>query len=201
MPALVVPAVAATANTEEGSASAASTAASASPVRRSSLPDGTTKASQSSIRSVLRIEECAVSPTATRQRPAGRPWRAVAVSRAANSAERLPADPPETKQPPAAGGIPARSARTRRTWFSAYTAPDASSHDVAHIDDAATTVSNTSDAFVGAAGMNARNRGLSVDRHAGASTSVKIFRISSGGRPPLVIAPPACASSSANGTG
>ena len=62
----------------------------------------TTSASISSSRSVLVIDECASLPTTTRSRRRGRPSpsRFLAVSRATASADRLPADPPETKQPP-----------------------------------------------------------------------------------------------------
>ena len=150
---------------------------------------------------MLTTDECASAPTATRHR-CGRPprWRA-ACSRAAKSADRFPADPPDTKHPPASAGSPASRASTSSAWFSAYTAPAASSHDVAQMDDAATTVSNRRAVFVGAAGMNARWRGLSVDMHAGARTSVKSASTSSGGRPSAVIVCPARAASSAAGTG
>src|SRR5690348_18130849 len=44
-----------------------------------------------------------------------RPVRCFAVSRATASAERLPADPPDTKHPPAPEGNPASSEITRST--------------------------------------------------------------------------------------
>jgi hypothetical protein len=64
------------------------------------------------------------------------------------------------------------------------------------IDDAATTVSNTSAVLVGAAGMNAKNRGLSVEMQAGARTSVNTRSTASGSRPSGVIDRPARAASS-----
>ena len=59
--------------------------------------------------------------------------------------------------------MPAWSARNLSAWFSAITAPPASSHEVPCREDADTTMSNRSDAFVGAAGTNARNLGLSQE--------------------------------------
>ena len=118
VPVLVVPAVATTAHTDDASGSASSAARSAGPVSRSSGPVGTTSGSTSMIRSVLTSDECAWSASATFQR-AGRSRRSAAADRAATSAERFPADPPETKQPPAAGGKSARSASQRSAWFSA----------------------------------------------------------------------------------
>lgn len=94
-------------------------------------------------------------------------FRADATARA----ERLPAEPPLTKQPPAPAGRPARSASQRSASFSAWTTPDASSQELAHIELALTTRSKASDVFVGAAGMKERYRGWSVERHAGARTS------------------------------
>jgi hypothetical protein len=47
------------------------------------------------------------------------------------------------------------SAMTRRTWFSAMTAPAASSHEHPCSEAAETTMSNSRAAFVGAAGMKA----------------------------------------------
>ena len=71
------------------------------------------------MRSVLEIDECAWS--AHRARASGRALAATvaARSRAATSAERLPAEPPDTKHPPASLGKPARSARTASASFSA----------------------------------------------------------------------------------
>ena len=74
------------------------------------------------------IDECASEPTTTRRRPVAP--RRLAVSRAAASADRLPAEPPETKQPPEVVGSPASLAITRSTLFSAAIAPDASSHEM-----------------------------------------------------------------------
>ena len=44
------------------------------------------------------------------------------------------------------------------------TAPAASSHEQPWSDAAETTMSNSSEALVGAAGMKAKKRGLSADR-------------------------------------
>ncbi len=70
-------------------------------------------------------------------------------------------------------GRPARSASNRRVWFSAETAPAASSHEVPCRDEQDTTMSNSSDALVGAAGMKARKRGLSQEITAGARCSAE----------------------------
>ena len=59
--------------------------------------------------------------------------------------------------------MPARSAIQRSTWFSATIAPEASSHEHPCNEAMETTVSNNSAALVGAAGMNPKKRGLSVD--------------------------------------
>ena len=106
------------------------------------------------IRRVLPIEECAWSLTAIRTRSYGpRPSRRRAVSRATTSADRFPAEPPVTKQPPAPAGSPARSASSRSTWFSAAIAPAASSQEMPCSEAQETTMSNSSAALVGAAGM------------------------------------------------
>ena len=57
-------------------------------------------------------------------------------------------------------------------------------------------MSNSSDAFVGAAGMNDKNRGLSHEITAGARSSMKIRRISAGSLPPSLSRPWRTASSS-----
>ena len=140
----------------------------------------TTRASISSSLSVLTIDECASLPTTTRSRP----WapRAFAVSRATARADRLPADPPDTKHPPDVVGRPASWAITRSTLFSAAIAPDASSQEMPWIDAQDTSMSNARLAFVGAAGMNPRNRGLSAEITLGAMTDVYTPSTSSGGR-------------------
>ena len=84
------------------------------------------------------------------------------ISRATASADKFAADPPETNVPPAEAGMPARSAIQRSTWFSATIAPDASSQEQPCSEAMETTVSNSRAALVGAAGMNPKNRGLSV---------------------------------------
>ena len=81
----------------------------------------------------------------------------------------MAADPPETKHPPAPGGSPARSAISRSTWFSAWIAPAASSQEIPWIEAQETSMSNSSAALVGAAGMKPRNRGLSAEITAGAT--------------------------------
>ena len=96
----------------------------------------------------------------------------MAVSRATASAERLPADPPETKQPPDVAGSPASSAISRSTLFSAAIAPDASSQEMPWIEAHETSMSNSRLALVGAAGMKPRNRGLSAEMMLGAMTEV-----------------------------
>ncbi len=160
MPALVVPDVATTAATEDGSPSASIAARSAGPVIR--WPAAcTVSGSISRIRSVLTMEECVSVLTAARHRRPGRSAVRLATSRATTSADRFAAEPPDTKQPPADSGRPARSAIRRSTWFSAWIAPAADAHEI--------TMSNSSDAFVGAAGMKPRKRGLSAEITAGAT--------------------------------
>ncbi len=94
----------------------------------------------------------------------------LATSLATISADRLAADPPETKHPPAEAGSPARSAISRSTRFSAWIAPEASSQEMPWIEAQETSMSNSSAALVGAAGMKPRNRGLSAEITAGART-------------------------------
>src|SRR5258708_38692855 len=116
------------------------------------------------------IEEGAAVRTATRQRwPAAEvPALRLATSRATTSADRLPAEPPETKHPPAHSGSPARSAISRNTLFSAWTAPAASSQEMPWIDAQEINMSNSSEAFGVAAGIKPRKRGLSPEIPAGA---------------------------------
>ena len=121
---------------------------------------------------MLVIEECASTLTTTRNR-CGReaePARCLAASRATASADRLPADPPETKHPPAVDGMPASFAISRSTEFSAAIAPDASSQEMPWIDAQETSMSNSRLALVGAAGMKPRKRGLSAEITLGAMT-------------------------------
>ena len=174
IPAFVVPDVATTAAIDPGSPSASMAARSALPVSRWSSVS-TVSGSISRIRSVLMIEECASAPTATRHRWPG--WPAspalrLATSRATTSADRFPAEPPDTKHPPADGGSPARSAIRRSTWFSAWIAPAASSQEMPWIEAHEISMSNSSDALVGAAGMKPRKRGLSAEITAGARHEV-----------------------------
>ena len=171
MPALVVPEVQTTAAMSDRSGSASIAARTVSAVSRWSGVS-TTSASISSRRRVFTIEECASVPTTTRSRrpSAAAPSRFLAVSRATASVDRLPAEPPETKQPPAVSGSPASSAISRSTVFSAAIAPDASSHEMPWIEAQDTSMSNSRLALVGAAGMNPRNRGLSAEMMLGAIT-------------------------------
>ncbi len=82
----------------------------------------------------------------------------------------MPAEPPDTKVPPAPGGSPASSEMSRSTEFSAAIAPDASSHEIPWIDAQETSMSKRRLALVGAAGMKPRNRGLSAEMTLGAMT-------------------------------
>ena len=88
-------------------------------------------------------------------------------------ADRFPAEPPDTKQPPAPGGKPALAASTPSAWFSATTTPAASSHEVPWSDEQDTNMSKSSEALVGAAGMKDKKRGLSQETTAVASFSTK----------------------------
>jgi hypothetical protein len=90
-------------------------------------------------------------------------------------ADRFPADPPATKHPPAVDGSPASAASTPRAWFSATTTPAASSQDVPCRDEQETNMSKSSEAFVGAAGMKDKKRGLSHETTAVDSLSTNSF--------------------------
>ena len=94
----------------------------------------------------------------------------MAVSRATARQERFPAEPPETKHPPALAGSPASSAISRSTVFSAAIAPDASSQEMPWIEAQETSMSKSRLALVGAAGMNPRKRVLSAEMMLGAIT-------------------------------
>ena len=173
MPAFVVPAVATTPMTSSARGWAARAAESAGPVSRWSSV-GTINASTPMTWSALPTEEWASSLTAIRGRAGpSPPRRCPAVSRATTRAERLPADPPATKQPPAPAGSPAWRASTSSAWFSATTTPAASSQDVPCSEEQDTNMSKRSEALVGAAGMKDRNRGLSHDTTAVDSLSTK----------------------------
>ena len=123
---------------------------------------------------MLLIEECASALTTARNRRPGapRPALRLAASLATTRADRFAAEPPETKHPPAAGGSPAWSAISRSTRFSAWIAPAASSQEMPWIEAQEISMSNSSAALVGAAGMKPRNRGLSAESTAGATTEV-----------------------------
>ncbi len=112
----------------------------------------------------------------------------------------MPAEPPDTKQPPEVVGIPASLAITRSTLFSAAIAPDASSHEMPWIDAQDTSMSNSKAAFVGAAGMKPRNRGLSAEMMLGAITEVYTPSTSSGCRGVSRIRPSSRSYSSSTGS-
>ena len=61
---------------------------------------------------------------------------------------------------------------TRSTLFSAAIAPEASSQEMPWMDAQETSMSNSRLAFVGAAGMKPRKRGLSAEITLGAITEV-----------------------------
>ena len=110
--------------------------------------------------------------------------------------ERLPIEPPDTNAPPEPKGMPARSARNASAWFSATTTPADSSQLVPLSPEQATTMSKSSEFFVGALGMKARKFGASIETTAWASSFLKNARISSGSCPSGLISP----SRSASGT-
>jgi hypothetical protein len=124
----------------------------------------------------------------------------LAVSRATASADRLPAEPPETKHPPDVERRPASRAITRSTLFSAAIAPDASSQEMPWIETHDTSMSNSRLAFVGADGMKPRNRGLSSAITLGAITDVYTSSTSSGCRGASRISPSRCSYSSSAGS-
>ena len=104
-----------------------------------------------SITSAAACTEAWASPdVANHQRPVG--WSSClrARWRAVTSADRLAAEPPVTKQPPAVGGKPASSASHSNAWFSAAIAPAPLSQNPAKMLDALTTRSNRLAAGVGA---------------------------------------------------
>ena len=121
----------------------------------------------------------------------------MAISRATASADRLAAEPPETKQPPAWDGSPARRAIRASTWFSAWIAPAASSQEMPWIEAQETSMSNSSAALVGAAGMKPRKRGLSAEMTAGATVAAYTPSTWSGLCPSSPISPDMAASRSA----
>jgi hypothetical protein len=126
-PTLVVPAVATTASIRRRSSSdiVAMASSSASRVRRPRSSDTTMNTSTSMTRAAWATLECA--PVEHRIRPRVRSYAPSPFVRhrwrAATSAERFPAVPPETNTPPASAGNPTRSAIQRSAWFSAKIAP------------------------------------------------------------------------------
>ena len=169
-PALVVPDVATTATTDSGSASASSAARSASPVNRwSAVRDH----ERVDVDDRQRVLDRRVRLVADRDaQPAVARLLAVALDEAAargvagdderrEVAGRAARDERAARRTP---GSPAASAIQRSAWFSAATAPAASSHEIPCSDAADTTMSNSSAALVGAAGMKAKKRGESAER-------------------------------------
>jgi hypothetical protein len=185
VPAFVAPALATTANTLAASSGSRPSrrSRSARPVSRPRSSPRTSTTPTSITRAAVATDECTLSATAIFHPVAGRPpSRAAAADRAATSADRFPAEPPLTNTPPAPGGNPARSAIQRSAWFSAQIAPAPSIQPAAIVEDAPTTRSKSTAAFVGAPGTNAIDEGWSVEIVAGASTSAHTRRASS---PPI----------------
>ena len=100
----------------------------------------------------MRTDEWADAAAAMARRPASG-WRRRHVSRATASALRLPADPPDTKHPPALSGNPASERSQSSTTFSAATAAPASCQLSPENDQAPTRASNSAAVVAGAAGM------------------------------------------------
>ena len=197
IPKFVVPAVATTANNPSTPAARA-VRRRFSPVSRPCSSTGTPRKSTSMTSHALLTEECAwVVPATAHRRGSSPARRERAVCRAATSADRLPIVPPGTNTPPAVSGRPARSATQRRAAFSAWTAPAPSSQLPAYSAEAPTTRSNSVLASVGAQGMNDRNRGWSVEMHAGASSVVNRSSAAAPPSPVAVMVAPATSSSSA----
>ena len=196
MPAFVVPPVATTAITSSPRGSSAEGAPAGPDRSAGGRRTGTSSDSTPRTCRALPTEEWASSLMATTGRSgAASPIRTPAVSLPTMRPDRLPADPPATKQPPAPPGSPARSASTRSAWFSAATGPAASIHEVPWSEEQATTMSNSRAALVGAAGMNARNLGLSTDTAAVARVLSNSSMTSTGSVPPGDIRPSRLAAS------
>ena len=106
------------------------------------------------MRIVFATDECVWSLTAMRRRArriAGAcRARVLRVRRRAPRGSR-PSRPTRTRRR-AAAGRPARSLRNRSAWFSACTAPAASSHEMPEIDAHDTIMSNSSDGLRGRGG-------------------------------------------------
>ena len=127
------------------------------------------------IRSVFATDEWVWSLTATRHRAAPSPARALGASRVRPRAPRgsRPSHPARSSRRRSAGS-PARSREEpQRLVLGVDRAGGLEPRDRLQTTTHDTTMSNRSDALVGAAGMNARKRGLSHEITAGASTSVK----------------------------
>ena len=145
-----MPKLATTANSPSVPASP-SVARRAAPVIRPRASGGTSTTSTSITLAAAWTEACVSPVVANRQRPpAGSPCRSRAWWRAVTSADRLAADPPLTKHPPAPSGNPASPASHARAWFSAAMAPAPPSHSPPKMLDTLTTRSNRFAAGVGA---------------------------------------------------
>ena len=194
-PALVEPAEATTADTGRGWP--ASAVRSAPPVITPSAPVGTTSARRPSRRSALATDEWAVSATATHRSPAGGPR----LSRATASALRFPADPPLTKQPPAHGGRPAELGQEAQDLVLGVDRAGGLQPALPREGRGADDGVEERAAAVGAAGMKARNRGLSRPTVAGAITSSKRRNASAAPSPSSVMVRPSAAASAAGAGG
>ena len=85
--------------------------------------------------------------------------------------------------------MPARSAKNERSWFSATTIPADSRKLVPLSEEHETTMSKSSDALVGALGMKARKRGLSIEITAVASSVAKSSSTLTGSLPCSLMIP------------
>ena len=132
-------------------------------------------------------DECVSSVHATRSRPPPSPRAARWACRAATSADRLPIVPPETKQPAVVAGRPASRRASRAPGSRRRRRRRPPSRSRRRSTTPPTTRSNSIESSVGAAGMNARKRGLSIEMMAGASTSAKSRSAASPPRPSSVI--------------
>ena len=114
------------------------------------------------------------------RRPGGCDVRRPGRPRAPRGCRASP--PRRTCRPSPRASLRARRG-SARSWFSATTAPADSMKLVPLSDEHETTMSKSRDAFVGAFGMNARNRGLSIEMIAVARCVAKISSTFSGSLP------------------
>ena len=112
----------------------------------------TATTSRSSSRAAPCTDEWADGAAAIAGRPASGCSRAPRVVGDGERA-RFPAEPPDTKQPPAVAGSPVSVRSQSRAASSAATAAPASCHDSPENDQAPTSASNRAAVVAGAAGM------------------------------------------------